>query len=317
MIRSAVQKLIDRYLEGRADAREEALVTGWLDQVAAESPYPGKDLDDKEKEKLRRQLLAAIRRKTGQQQRIHRLRWQRAGIAAAVVSVLCAGYLLLRFLSTPAVPVYEIVRTGVGEKKLMTLPDGSRVWLAPNSELQYPEDYMEQRHVKLTAGEAFFDVTHNAEQHFTVMADSLQIEVLGTSFNVRAYQKLPDWLVAVSSGKVKVSRNQRVLGALSEGQQMRILRGNDSIARSNITAAAVDGWMHNRIEFEKTPLSEVLYMLQHYYPVTFTLREERPLLISGSLDMRLRIEQVIAVLEELGNHHIQFQRQTATHYIVK
>lgn len=316
MIRSTLQQLIDRYLDGSASPDEERSINGWLDTLAATSPDAGKVLSPAEKEQLRKQLLQAIRHRTGRQKGI-RLLWKRTGIAAAVLSLSFAGYLLLRMLSTPAAPAYLVLQTGVGEQKMMTLADSTRIWLAPNSTLQYPENYPRYRSLKLLSGEAFFDVTQNAEKQFSVTADSVDILVLGTAFNVKAYPHQPALQIAVRNGKVKISHGSQPLGILSAGEQMHVNRDDNSIVRTPADTMAIQGWMHSQITFEQTSLQEVLHMLEQYYPVQFTLQQQRPLRISGSLNMQLRIEQVIAVLEELTSNHVTFHQQTAGHYTVK
>ncbi|KAA2239946.1 DUF4974 domain-containing protein [Chitinophaga agrisoli] len=315
-MRQIVKRLIERYLEGQTAPAEEQSITDWLDTLAATEPYPGKTLSDKDKEHLRRQLLQAIRRKTGQQQKVRRMIWRRTGVAAAVVGLVSVGALLIRFLTAPQPPAYASLQTGLGEKKVMTLPDSTRIYLAPNSELLYPESYPQSRHIQLLRGEAFFEVTKNATQPFTVAVDSLQIEVLGTSFDVQAYQQLPDWRIAVNTGKVRVSRQQQVLGLLETGRQMHISRQDNAVTLSPANNNALEGWVKNRMVFEQTPLPEVLALLQEYYPVTFTQQYKGDLLISGSLDTKMRVEQIIAVLEELGNHDIQFHKKANNRYEV-
>ncbi len=281
-MRQIVKKLIERYLEGQAAPAEEQSITDWLDTLAATEPYPGKALSDKDKEHLRRQLLHAIRRKTGQQQKVRRMVWRRTGVAAAVAGLAAAGVLLIRFLTAPQPPVYATLQTGLGEKKVMTLPDSTRIYLAPNSALLYPESYPQSRHLRLLRGEAFFEVTKNPAQPFTIAVDSLQIEVLGTSFDVQAYTQLPDWRIAVNSGKIRVSTQQQVLGLLEAGRQMHISRRDKTVTLLPANNNALEGWVKNRMVFDQTPLPEVLALLQDYYPVTFTQQYKGDLLISGS-----------------------------------
>lgn len=313
MIRSAVEKLIDRYLRGNATPADETLVEQWLDSLAAESSHPGKQLSTQEKEQLRRKMLKTIRKRT-----IGTTTWWKpAGIAAAVVSVLLGGYLLLRLQSPSSKPVYQVLRTGVGEQKMVRLPDSSRIWLGPNSELQYPEQYTSLRNIVLVSGEAFFDVTPDALHQFTVQVDSLQVAVLGTSFNVRAYHNIPSLNIAVNTGKIRVTRSGNVLGTLSAGQTIQYDRSRGAVAMGTFNPSATEAWKNNRLNFDNTPLAEVLHMLENYYPVRFTLQHAQPVMISGSLNMKMKPEQVMNVLREISGNTIQFVKQSGQQYLVQ
>lgn len=313
MIRSAVEKLIDRYLRGNATPADETLVAQWLDSLAAESSHPGQHLSPQEKELLRRKMLKTIRKRTIH----HGSRWKPVGIAAAVAGLLMGGYLLLR-LQTPApAPVYQVFRTGVGEQKMILLPDSSRIWMAPNSELKYPEHYASMRNIILVSGEAFFDVRPDALHQFTVQADSLEVAVLGTSFNVRAYRNLPGLNIAVNTGKIRVTRSGNVLGMLSAGETMQYDRHRSAVALGTFDPGEAGGWKNNRLYFDNTPLAEVLQMLENYYPVKFRLQHPEPLVVSGSLNMKMKPEQVMSILREITGNSIRFTKKSDQLYIVQ
>lgn len=315
MTNSNIQQIIERYLSGNISTEDEQLVDGWLDSMADVTPYPGKPLSQEQTEQLRRKLLQAIRHKTGQQRSIPVL-WWRAGIAAAILVLLFAGYLTMRLLSPAHPAVYLSMHTAVGERKMLTLPDSTHVWLAPNSTLQYPENYTHHRNIRLLSGEAYFDVVKNAAQQFTVNSGSLLVEVLGTSFNIRAYNNLPNWQLAVNTGKVRVVRNDSTLGIVNAGESLEWNNVLNSV-RTGTAASSSNSRMHNRIYFDETPLPEALKILENYYPVHFTLQHRQALVISGALNTPLRVDQVITVLEELTSHNIEFQQTGNGQYLVK
>lgn len=313
LIRSAVQKLIDRYLNDNASPADEEMVQQWLDSIAADNPGPEKQLSPQEKELLRRKMFNTIRART-----VPRMNWWKpAGIAAAVISVAFAGYLFMRLQTAHKPPVYTALHTGVGEQKMITLPDSSRIWLGPNSELQYPENYADMRNIRLLSGEAFFDVMPDAAHQFTVTVDSLQVAVLGTSFNVRAYKNMPALNIAVNTGKIQVTRGRNVLGLLTAGQTIQYDRLLKAVSTGTFNPEEKDSFTNNRLTFDNTPLSEVLNMLENYYPVKFTLKHTHPVSISGSLNMKMKPEQVMAVLEVITDQSIQFTKQSDGHYIVQ
>ncbi len=164
-----------------------------------------------------RAVLARIRREmeTGQQPATISLVWWRFAAAASVVALLALGYFYQR------IPTQEISyeqlrrqtttqlveRVNETDKPLLVkLADGSLVFLKPNSRISYTESFKDKnlREVFLS-GEAYFEVVKDPKTPFVVYANELVTKVLGTSFNVRAYEDDEDVTVKVNSGKVSVA----------------------------------------------------------------------------------------------------------------
>jgi ferric-dicitrate binding protein FerR (iron transport regulator) len=123
--------------------------------------------------------------------------------AASILTVLAiASFKFWRH--SPKPPVYEQIATSRGQRKQVQLPDGTRVWMAPGSELKYPAKFTDDREVFLE-GEAFFDVSHDPAHSFIIHAGSIDTRVLGTSFNVRAYGDSTDAEITLVTGKVSIS----------------------------------------------------------------------------------------------------------------
>ena len=107
-------------------------------------------------------------------------------------------------------PVMRSVQVPAGEHLRVLLADGSAVTLNACSELRYPERFARRRReVRLVRGEAFFEVAHDASAPFTVETDDVSVEVLGTKFNVNAYDKEVT-TVYLKEGKVRLT--ERVTG---------------------------------------------------------------------------------------------------------
>ena len=109
-----------------------------------------------------------------------------AAVVAVVLSLLGGGYWGLRSLNS-ATPVYTYVNVKAGSKSVITLPDGTHVSLNGNSQLRYNVVPKVHREVVLMKGEAYFDVAKDASCPFRVHVNDMQIEVLGTTFNVRCH----------------------------------------------------------------------------------------------------------------------------------
>ena len=102
-----------------------------------------------------------------------------------------------------------------GKRSLLTLPDGTRVWLNADTRLEYPDDFSGRamREVFLE-GEAFFDVVENKHQPFIVRTSSLSVKVLGTAFNVKSYDSDETIETTLVRGKVSIETNQNKTGEI-------------------------------------------------------------------------------------------------------
>ncbi len=100
-----------------------------------------------------------------------------------------------------------VVYTTTGERKEIVLPDGSKVWLSPSSALTYPYVFDNNKREVQLSGEAFFEVERAPEQPFIIYSGTIKTKVLGTSFNIQAYENQESIAVMVVTGKVKVSND--------------------------------------------------------------------------------------------------------------
>lgn len=127
-----------------------------------------------------------------------------ARIAVAAMVILAVGIGVFVYQSQPKPVQIAMVEkhNGTGMRSMITLPDGTRIWLNAESTISYPEVFEEnKREVHLT-GEAFFNVASNAEKPFYIHLNQAAIRVIGTSFNVKAYANEENIQTSVVSGKV-------------------------------------------------------------------------------------------------------------------
>src|SRR5690606_1488289 len=113
----------------------------------------------------------------------------------------------------------------------ITLSDGSQVWLNESSTIRYPEHFEKDKREVLLSGEACFDVGPDKKRPFVVKTSKVTTRVLGTSFNVNAYQKEPQTKVTVETGRVAVSlagdqKEQREVAQLTPQQELVVNNQN-------------------------------------------------------------------------------------------
>lgn len=199
--------------------------------------------------------------------------WNSVRAAAAVVALL-GGTLLYRQLTDQATEADPIAglstfSTPIGERDTIRLPDGSVAVLGPASELTVASGYGESGRQVTLQGEALFEVVHDEERPFTVIAGSAEIVDLGTRFLVE-HQTVGGVEVVVTEGSVRV----RVLDAPSESGTVlvegeRALLSPDGRLVSSVAPADETDldWTEGRLVFRESPLAEVRVELRRWYGI--------------------------------------------------
>ena len=190
---------------------------------------------------------------------------------------------------------YNTMTTPRGRQFEITLPDGTRVWLNAASSIRYPTVFNgKHRKVELD-GEAYFEVKQNAKQPFIVNArNKAAIEVLGTDFNISAYDNDKSLNTTLINGSVKVNGV-----VIKPGQQAQV---TDMVrVISNADLDKVMAWQRGLFKFEGTPLEEVMKQLERWYDIEVVYENERPALrFGGELSRSMSLKGVLNVLEQSG-----------------
>lgn len=192
---------------------------------------------------------------------VHRYWWA----AAASVLLMAGTYFLVRQ------PMYTTQQTAQNKDSLL-LPDGTRLYLNAHTSVKYPRKFKgDTREVYVQQGEVFVDVKHMPEKPFTVHLKNVDIEVLGTSFDVKETRQ--GVKVFVQSGKVRAiykNRNKSVI--LTPGQEADMLLAAESITTRHHRNNNPIAWKTGQLTFDDTPLSEVADILKDYYKVHIVLK---------------------------------------------
>lgn len=185
----------------------------------------------------------------------------------------------------------------------MVLSDGSKVWLDVGSSITYPVAFTgNERKVSVT-GEAYFEVAHNAEKPFFVNCGAMSIGVLGTHFNVNAFEDDGgDIKVTLLQGKVEVN-NKNGKGSLKPGQQAVV---NDKIRIVNdVGLEEVMGWKNGYFEFNNSSLQNVLNQLSRWYNVAVVYQgNNKPRQFMGEIQRDLNLSEILKILEK---NSVKFQ----------
>lgn len=200
-------------------------------------------------------------------------------VAASLLVLLMVGWVFWYVanpnpLSEPEPVSLMIKRTNKGEKRTVRLPDGTQVKLNSNSVLAYPDVFDPHvRSVRLE-GEALFEVTKDADRPFIILSGDVKTQVLGTSFNVRAYDDEPGVTVAVVSGKVKVRGKRSSEIFLLPDNVSYYHRSDSSLSTTSQDVNNLIAWSNNILLFHEDPAEEVWKKLENWYGVNILLPDQ-------------------------------------------
>jgi ferric-dicitrate binding protein FerR (iron transport regulator) len=161
-------------------------------------------------------------------------------------------------------------------KQLVRLPDGSTVILNDNSTLKYEQNSFgnKTREVTLT-GEAFFDIKRNEKKPFIVHTGKVQTKVLGTAFNINAFDSSKNIEVTVTRGKVQVGDAEKIYGIITPNQQIKVNKNNLSFEQNTISAAVVTEWKSNYLILDDINMEEAVALISQKYKVQISLANEK------------------------------------------
>lgn len=203
--------------------------------------------------------------------------------------------------STSIAIQYNTVSTPRGGQYQLVLADGSKVWLNAESSIRFPASFTgKERNVEIT-GEAYFEVAHNASKPFIVKANSVDIKVLGTSFNVNAYHDESSMKTTLLEGSVEISKGN-VNSLLKPGEQADILANSENIrVVKNANIEEVTAWKNGFFYFNEDNIEAVMKKIARWYDVDVEMSgpvSERK--FNGKLYRDANLSQVVQILEEGG-----------------
>ena len=187
--------------------------------------------------------------------------------AAAIVLPICIAFFTYYLIdSSQTVGAPFIVKADKGDKATIELPDGTNVVLNSASQLSYLNNFGENvRRVQLN-GEAYFKVAHDEKRAFIVQVGDLEVKVLGTSFNVSAYEDAKDVTVVLLEGKVGVYA-QKMSHIMKPGDKIEYNKATHKITATQVHPSDYIEWTKGNIYFEKESLENIMKTLSRIYDV--------------------------------------------------
>jgi|GEM_PF-3531357 len=184
-----------------------------------------------------------------------------------------------------AQPVMLQSRVALGQTANLRFGDGSQIKLNGGSMLWYPETFSDDRREVWLEGEGFFSIIADSSRPFLVHAGQTTTRVLGTSFNIQAYEEAGELRISVVNGKVEVSHQHEVLSdgagtdivSLEENQWVSFRRPGDAgpalLERGEGSMKEIIAWKDRVLMFKDRSFAEVVDMLERWYGVTISIED--------------------------------------------
>lgn len=194
--------------------------------------------------------------------------------------------------------VYHTLSVPRGKEFFLTLDDNTRVWINAETEVRYPVKFAAHKREIYVSGEVYLEVSHCPEAPFTVVTPQSEVTVLGTSFNVKAYQDEENQITLVE-GKVKVGLPEGENAVvLSPGEQARLQAHSGEIVKQRVNTELYCGWHQGKLVFRGNSLEEILQVLSRRYDMQVAWTDEalKRLSFSGEMEKQERIEDVLKLI---------------------
>lgn len=217
--------------------------------------------------------------------------------------------------------LYNEVVVPYGKKSIIELEDSTKVWLNAGSCFAFPAHFSGGKREVYLKGEAYFVVAHNEAKPFLVNTGDLTVKVLGTSFNISAYDTDKDIQTVLVEGEVVISRNS----ALGFAEKKSVMRPNqraifnrelnEIVVKDEPDVGFFTAWVEGWFLFSKENLFVVFNKLERYYNIKFIYDKSFPSddLISGKLDLKDSLSDVLETLSRLAK--ISYKAENENIYI--
>lgn len=286
MVPEDLDKLIEKYLEGRCTEEERQFVEAWYAALGRKEEELSSPTFIQKAREAEARLLGNL----------HTLRpgkslipetgafWRYAGVAASLLVLISATIFWFPAHRGAAPPAevtvsspFSIVENTTSLRRRVILPDGSIVQLSPESVVRFASDAGAPVRELYLEGEAYFDVAHDAERPFFVFAGNVVTRVLGTSFTVRAPGEAGKVTVSVKTGKVTVyTKNATHKKTVLVSNQEAVYDGRTDVLATQSAAgtARSEKPEGQEMSFDETPVSEVLSRLMQTYEIDIVFQKE-------------------------------------------
>lgn len=209
---------------------------------------------------------------------------------------------------------YNTISIPKGKRYFLVLEDSSYVHLNAESKFKFPVCFDNQsRNVELLEGEAFFSVKRDSMRAFNVSVKEMKVSVLGTKFNVKAYENETHAYVTLSSGSVAVERlDEKVI--LEPNQQYIINKESNKSEVHNVAARLYCSWVNGRLNYRNKSLEDIMTDLSRYFEMSIKYEDEalRKLQFSLAINEKDSFEKILKAIERTNKVSFSLDQNCVT-----
>lgn len=204
---------------------------------------------------------------------------------------------------------YNTIITPKGGQYQVVLSDGTTVWLNAASSLKYPSTFTgAERHVELN-GEAYFEVAKNKHFPFTVSAGKVNVRVLGTHFNISAYDDDPFNKTTLLEGSVLLSKDNQQM-ALIPGQQGIATDNNQQLELKTVNVEDAVAWKNGYFSFKKDNIQSVMRKIARWYDIDVVYQgTQSSRTLGGTVSRTKNIDEILSYLALTGVAHFKVKER--------
>lgn len=192
--------------------------------------------------------------------------------------------------------IYNQLIVPAGKRSSITFTDGTRIWLSANSRIVYPIEFKQHKREIYIEGEAFLNVSHDPNRPFIVKTSQMDIQVLGTTFNVSAYENKQTQSVVLVSGKIKVKTNKSESKTLSPNNLLSY-NEQEGIHIQSVDVQKYIAWKDGFYLFQTEKLEDIAIKLSEYYDKKIIIDSPlKTITCSGKLDLKENLDEVLRTL---------------------
>lgn len=222
-------------------------------------------------------------------------------LATLAVAAIVSGVFLFRHNSSaigekPA--QLKMSSTERSEFKYLLLPDSTQVWLNAASTLEFPPEFGGSKREVFLSGEAYFDVKHAEKIPFIIHTGKISTTVLGTAFNIKAYEDLSNVTVSVSRGKVRVQYLDKEVATLAPGQQVKVNNNGSGQPDRRSGIGQVAAWQQGNLAYDDERILDIVADLERMYNVSIKVNDitVQDMRISTSFSRQTGVEQALQII---------------------
>ena len=203
----------------------------------------------------------------------------------------------------------ELIIPKGGEYQVV-LADGTKVWLNSASRLIYPQSFMGKERRVVLSGEAFFDVTHDAERPFVVETSRMNVKVLGTRFNVNDYDDNEEVSTTLVNGSVEIVSGDQQAFRLVPGEQA--YGKENELEKREVNVRLYTSWIDGKFLFNNTELEEIAKQISRWYDeeIFFSSESVKKVRFTGAIVKFKPLEDLVRMIESTSQVRFSVKGRT-------